>query len=324
MFHFTGRNGEYCLAPTGEEIVLDFVNNNIESYRDLPFNIFQIGMKYRDELRVRGGLLRSKEFLMKDGYSFHSNQRSLEDEYEKMKKAYLEIFSKLGLEVKTVKAISAEMGGKVSEEFMLPSLIGEDKMLFDEKTGLALNIELLEDKELLEQYLEEYKEIDVNDFAVIQCIELGHIFQLGTRYSEKMNGYFTDSDGDRKPYLMGCYGIGLGAICEQTCDEEGLKWPMVVSPYECDIIPVKGFDSQAEEVYEKLSAKGHDVLFDDRDIGFGAKIKDGKLLGIPYLVIIGKNFEKNGSVELESRETGEKVLIKLDELIEESVNWKKI
>lgn len=319
MFHFEGRNGEYCLAPTGEEIVFDFVNNSITSYKDLPINIFQIGMKYRDEIRVRGGLLRSKEFLMKDGYSFHVTKEDMEREYETMKRCYYEIFSKLGVEAIPVRAVSAEMGGKVSEEFMLISDIGEDKMLYSESSNLALNVEVLEEKELLDSFLKQHEGVKLEDFVKKSCIELGHIFQLGTFYSESMNGYFTDSDGIKKPYYMGCYGIGinrlLGAICEKNCDEEGLKWPLSVAPYICSIVAVKGNEEVAESIYKMLNKEGVPVLLDDRNAGIGAKLKDSKLLGIPYLIIIGKSFLENGLVEIESRLDSNKIFLEVEQLI---------
>lgn len=319
MFTFDGRNGQYCLAPTGEEIVLDFVRENIASYKDLPINVFQIGNKYRDELRVRGGLLRSKEFLMKDGYSFHSSFEDMEREYGEMKKCYMKIFSKLSLDAIAVKAISAEMGGKNSEEFMCFSPVGEDKILINPDRTIALNTEVLDHPEILAQISQKNPDFNMNQLQEAQCIELGHIFELGTFYSKNMDGYYVDSEGQRKPYYMGCYGIGinrtLGAICENNCDQDGLIWPKSVAPYECVIIYLPDFEKQANELYSALKKAKIDVVLDDRSSRLGSKIKDSKLLGFPYMILIGKKFEQNHLFEIEDRKTSEKLFLNQENLI---------
>ena len=319
MFTFEGRNGEYCIAPTGEEIVLDFIRENIVSYKDLPINIFQIGNKYRDEIRVRGGLLRSKEFLMKDGYSFHANKEDMVREYNSMKECYMKIFSDLGLNAIPVKAVSADMGGKVSEEFMCPSPIGEDKVLMDEKSGIALNTEVLEYPEMLEEIKQDNPEFRTDNLKEVPCIELGHIFQLGRFYSENMNGYFVNASGKKEPYFMGCYGIGvnrtLGAICENNCDEEGLIWPKSVAPYKCVIISTPENSDDSEKLYADIKSKNIDVVLDDRADTLGSKIKDAKLLGFPYMIIMGKKYSKEHLLEVEARKTREKSFLNLNELI---------
>lgn len=319
MFNFEGRNGEYCLAPTGEEIVLDFIRENITSYKDLPINIFQIGNKYRDEIRVRGGLLRSKEFLMKDGYSFHATKDDMVREYNSMKECYIKIFSDLGLNAIPVKAVSADMGGKVSEEFMCPSPIGEDKVLMDEQTGLALNTEILDYPELLEEIKSENPGFCIDNLKEVPCIELGHIFQLGKFYSENMNGYFVNAEGKKEPFYMGCYGIGvnrtLGAICENNCDKDGLIWPKSVAPYKCVIVPTPENMDIAEKLYIDMKSRDIDVALDDRNSGFGSKIKDAKLLGFPCMIIVGKKYAKEHLFEVETRIDGEKVFLNFEDLI---------
>lgn len=319
MFTFSGRNGDYCLAPTGEEIVLDFIRENIVSYKDLPVNIFQIGNKYRDEIRVRGGLLRSKEFIMKDGYSFHAGEEDMVREYNSMRECYMKIFSDLGLDVIAVKAISAEMGGKVSEEFMCISDIGEDKVLMDSENNIALNTEVLEHPDILNDIKESNPNFDLDNLKEVACIELGHIFQLGKFYSESMNGYYTNSEGKKEAYHMGCYGIGvnrtLGAICENNCDENGLIWPESIAPYKCVIVPAAEFIKESEKLYSVLKDNNIDVVWDDRDITFGSKIKDAKLLGFPYMVIVGKKYAENNMFEMENRKTSEKHFLNADELI---------
>lgn len=320
MFVCNGRNSSYCLAPTGEEIVIDFVNNNISSYKDLPINIYQIGNKYRDEIRVRGGLLRSKEFLMKDAYSFHKDAEDMVREYNSMKECYKKIFSDLELDVIIVKALSADMGGKVSEEFMVFSNIGEDKILIDKNNNVAFNVEVLQNNEILNDLKNKFKNFSVNNLTESSCIELGHIFQLGTFYSEKMDGFFTDKDGTKKPYYMGCYGIGvnriLGAICENFCDEQGLNWPKSIAPYNSAVIYSKNHEKQAIKIYEILNKNEIKTVLFDTDDGFGSKIKNAKLLGLKNIIIIGKNFSENSKIEIENRKTGEKFFIELENLTE--------
>ncbi len=319
MFTFEGRNGEYCLGPTGEEIVLDFIRENIASYKDLPINIFQIGTKYRDELRVRGGLLRSKEFLMKDGYSFHANFEDMVKEYNSMKECYIKIFSELGLNVVPVKAVSAEMGGKVSEEFMCVSDIGEDKVLLDSENDIALNTEILDSPEMLEELKNSIPDFDTGKLKEVSCIELGHIFQLGKFYSESMDGYYVNSDGKKEAYYMGCYGIGinrtLGAICETNCDKDGLIWPESIAPYKYVIVAAPQFANESNELYSTLKSNNIDVVLDDREMTFGTKIKDAKLLGFPYMIIVGKKYAESGKFEVENRKTSEKLYLSTEELI---------
>lgn len=319
MFNFSGRNGEYCLAPTGEEIVLDFARDNIVSYKDLPINIFQIGNKYRDEIRVRGGILRSKEFLMKDGYSFHSSFEDMVLEYENMKKCYFKIFEDLEMDVVSVKALNSDMGGKVSEEFMCFSEIGEDRILINEDKTLALNEEVLQDEKALEMLKQANEDFDINKLKAVSCLELGHIFQLGQFYSEKMNGFFVDETGKKKAYYMGCYGIGvnrvLGAICENNCDEEGLVWPKAVAPYSSVIIYSKENEKSAVGLYSSLREKGVDVVLYDKEATFGSKIKDSKLLGFLYIIILGKKYLEDGLYEIEDRVNSNKMFLNEEELV---------
>lgn len=319
MFNFSGRNGKYCLAPTGEEVVLDFAKQNIVSYKDLPINIFQIGNKYRDELRVRGGLLRSKEFLMKDAYSFHASFEDMVLEYESMKKCYFKIFSDLNLDVVAVKAISGDIGGKVSEEFMCFSEIGEDKIYINKDKSLALNQEVLENENALKELKKTYPDFNVNSLEKKNCLELGHIFQLGQLYSKKMDGFFVDETGIKKPYYMGCYGIGinrvLGAICELNRDEEGLVWPKSVAPYKCVIIYNNENKNSAEQLYLKLKQNKLEVVIFDKEATFGSKIKDSKLLGFLYIIILGNRFFENGLFEIEKRTDSNKMFLKEEELI---------
>lgn len=319
MFICNMSNGTFCLAPTAEEAVFTFVRDNLRSYKDLPVNLYQIGPKFRNELRVRGGLLRSKEFVMMDAYSFHSSEACLKEEYSRMKEAYYHIFSTIGLDVIPVAAVNGDMGGKLSEEFMFVSEAGEDTMLVDEKGRLGLNTEILEMENVNEYLQSNYKIDDISTLSTKHCIELGHIFQLGQRYSLSMNGTFKDENNNFVPYFMGCYGIGvsrtLAAVCEQNCDEIGLIWPKSIAPYSVSIVYHPDKEAEAFELYSTLKKLNVEVLIDDRNLTLGSKIKDCKLLGVPYMIIVGKNF-RNNKYELEERASSAKTYVSLDSLIE--------
>ncbi len=321
MFVCKMQNGTFCLAPTAEEAVFTFVKENLKSYKNLPVNLYQIGPKFRNELRVRGGLLRSKEFTMMDAYSFHASDKSMREEYARMKNAYFSIFSKIGLDVISVAAVNGDMGGKLSEEFMFLSEAGEDTILVNDAGTLALNTEVLELQNANEYLKSNYGISELSTLSKKRCIELGHIFQLGQRYSSAMDGTFMDKNNNPVPYFMGCYGIGisrtLAAICERNCDNEGLIWPKSIAPYQVSIIyqPDKKLDAYL--TYDKLCNANVEVLLDDRrNLSFGSKIRDCKLLGIPYMIILGKNFQPDSNnYELEERATGKKSYVSLDELL---------
>lgn len=318
MFYCKMGNGTFCLAPTAEEAVFTFVRDTLKSYKDLPVNLYQIGPKFRNELRVRGGLLRSKEFLMMDAYSFHASENCLKEEYARMKEAYHTIFSKIGLTAIPVAAVNGDMGGKLSEEFMFISEAGEDTMLVDETGTVGLNTELLELQNVNEYLQFNYGISDISKLSTKHCIELGHIFQLGQRYSSTMNGTFVDENSNYIPYFMGCYGIGISrtiaAVCEQNCDNAGLIWPKSIAPYQISIIYHHSKEEEAFKLYSTLLNADVEVLIDDRNLSLGTKIKDCKLIGIPNMVIVGKSFNEN-AYELEYRVSGEKSFVSLDELV---------
>lgn len=321
--------GTFCLAPTAEEAVLEFAREKLKSYKHMPVTFYQIGEKYRNEIRNRGYLLRGKSFLMMDAYSFDTDKEGLEKSYENVRNAYLKMAEVLNLEILPVVADNGTMGGKKSEEMMIISPIGEDTILYDEKTKTALNTEILE-KENYEEYLkEEYGINDISNFKERKAIELGHIFQLGTRYSDTMKAMFIDKDGKEKPYYMGCYGIGVSrmvaAIYEMSVikDEqgkiEGIALPYNIAPFKVQIIAKMDDEEkvkEAETLYEKLEKLGIESIIDNREnINFGARIKDAKVLGTPYIAIFGGKVEK-GKVELEETKTGKKEVITTEELIE--------
>ncbi len=320
MFTCHMKNGDYCIAPTAEEAMLAFVKNNLRSYKNLPVTTFQIGTKFRNELRSRGGLLRTKEFLMMDAYSFHESEEDMAKEYLRIKQAYCDIFEKLNLRVLPVAALNGDMGGKVSEEFMCISSSGEDTILVNDEGTIGINTEVLEMPNALDYLEENYGIRDISALHTEHCIELGHIFQLGQRYSKAMGCYFKSKNNTDIPYYMGCYGIGLSrvlaAICEENCDEDGLIWPMAISPYKVHIVAHPTKIEAGAKLHDDLLANGVSVIFDDRlDVSIGAKIKDAKLLGTPLLVIIGT---RNASqlYELENRADGIKSLSDFSKIVE--------
>ena len=453
---------EMCLGPTHEEIITYIARDGLKSYKQLPVNLYQIQLKFRDEVRPRFGLLRGREFIMKDGYSFATCQEELDAEYENMANAYTRIFNRCGLETKMVQSDSGAIGGNVSHEFMvitdtdagendvfycddysansnhanskLPDAVvdGNECGLTEKKVVETPNTKTIEelaeflnvpstiickclvyiadkkpvlayirgDKQVEETKLmnavgaidiriataEEIEElmskngfnaragfisaigmkditiiadetvksmknfvvginendkhlvganledIQVKDFADIRLveagefcpvcgkplkvtrgIEVGNIFQLGTKYSKPMNAVYLDKDGKAKPYIMGCYGIGItrtaAAAVEANHDEHGIKWPVAIAPYHVIVVPVNAKDETqvkvAEEIYNKLLAQGVEVVLDDRNERAGVKFKDAELIGFPFRITVGKTIE-NGNVELVTRETLEK------------------
>ena len=321
--------GTFCLAPTAEEAVLEFAREKLKSYKHMPVTFYQIGEKYRNEIRNRGYLLRGKSFLMMDAYSFDTDIEGLEKSYRNVRDAYLKIAEKLDIEVLPVVADNGAMGGKKSEEMMLLSPIGEDTILYDAKSKIALNTEVLEKENYLEYLKEEYGIEDISGFEERRAIELGHIFQLGTRYSDTMKAVFIDRDGKEKPYYMGCYGIGvsrmLAAIYELSVikndkgEIDGISLPYNIAPFKLQIIAKMDDEekvAEANKLYEDLKKCGIETIIDDREnVNFGARIRDAKVLGTPYLAIFGGKVE-NGKVELENTKTGEKEVIAVEKLIE--------
>lgn len=459
------HNREFALGPTHEEVVTSLVRDELSSYKKLPLTLYQIQTKFRDEKRPRFGLLRGREFIMKDAYSFHSNQESLDEVYDDLFAAYSNVFSRCGLNFRAVIADSGAMGGKDTHEFMVLSEIGEDTIAYSDSSDYAANIEMapviatyekstdtpkelekvatpnqksIEDisaflqvdataciksllfkvddkfvlvlvrgdhevndikvKNLLEASVVElatpeetaevlgceigslgpinvknveviadhavasvvngvcganekdYHFVNVNpdrDFTVAQyadirfiqegdaspCgngtikfamgIEVGHVFKLGTRYSESMGANFLDENGKSKPMIMGCYGIGvsrtLAAAAEQYNDEKGLVWPKQLAPFHVHLIPVNMKNEEqaslGNELYGSLKAKGFDVLLDDRNERAGVKFNDSDLMGLPVRVTVGKKAAE-GIVEVKNRKTGDSAEIHIDQLVE--------
>ena len=322
------NKGTFCLAPTGEEAMLEFAREKLKSYKNLPVTYYQIGEKYRNEIRTRGYLLRGKAFPMLDAYSFDIDEKGMAKSYENVRNAFLEIFKKIGLDVIPIVADNGAMGGKKSEEFMLISEQGEDKILYNKETGIGLNTEILEKENYMEYLKEEYGIDSIDGFEEIRTMELGHIFQLGTRYSEMMNGKFTDKDGKDTLYYMGCYGIGvsrtLAALYEQCLLKDknerpcGFYLPENIAPFKVQIIPKIDDEEKvkiAEEIYDVLNKEGIQAILDDREnINIGSKIKDSKVLGTPNILVIGDKTDGN-VLEFENNKTGEKLEVTRDDLV---------
>ena len=463
MFRLKDRhNRDFCLGPTHEEVFTDIVRNEIKSYKQLPLNLYQIQTKYRDERRPRFGVMRSREFIMKDGYSFDKDQEGLDLAYEKMRKAYVNIFNRCGLDAKAVAADSGAIGGSGSAEFMVKSEVGEDDVVFCTACDYAANIEkapstlehaekeelmevekvetpavksiedlakffecspkkiaktlifqaddkvvavvlrgdreanevkianaigevielemaseeavkeatgaavgfagpmgikvdmLLVDQEVANMYnfiiganetdmhlknvnygrdfegvVGDFRNVTIGEkcpecgkeITISRGTEVGHIFKLGTKYSESMGATFIDEDGKAKPFIMGCYGIGVtrtvASIIEQHNDENGIIWPLEVAPYHVSVIPanVKNEEqaTKAEEIYNELRKMGVEALLDDRKERAGVKFKDSELMGIPMRITVGKMIGE-GQVEFKLRNGGEVETLSTEEV----------
>jgi prolyl-tRNA synthetase len=283
---------EYALGATHEEIVVPLASKVIFSYKDLPFGVYQIQTKFRDEPRAKSGILRGREFLMKDLYSFHTDADDLDRYYQKVIKAYQKIFKKLGL-----KAILTEASGgtfsKYSHEFQVPAENGEDEIVYCNKCHFAQNREINSSKE--KDPCPKCK----NPLSVLRSVEVGNIFKLNTKYSDPFSLKYKDKDGSQKTVIMGCYGIGvsrlMGVLAEIFNDSKGLLWPKSVAPFLAHLIVIFGSDkkeskrifSYAKEIYQKLLDAGIEVLFDDRqDKTPGEKFAESDLIGIPFRLVI--------------------------------------
>ena len=308
MLKFKDRKQrDLCLGPTHEEEITEIVRRFVSSYKQLPFILYQIQTKFRDEPRPRFGLMRSCEFIMKDAYSFDKDQQGLDDSYEKMLSAYQDIFKECGLDFLMVEADPGAMGGKVSHEFMVPAPIGEDSLFYCPKCK-----KYLEDKKTCSKCKSETQER--------KMIEVGHIFKLGTKYSLAQEALFLDNKGQRIPIIMGCYGIGvsriLSAIAEVSSDEKGIIWPKGVSPFDISLIILNDkLRKQALDLKDVLEGEGFSLLVDDRDEAAGVKFNDAYLIGNPYILIMGKKYLNENTIDLEVRKTKQSMSLKQEELV---------
>ncbi len=302
---------EVALGPTHEEVITDLVRKRVQSYKELPFALYQIQNKFRNELRSTGGLLRVREFIMKDLYSFHSSESDLEKYFEKVIKAYEKIFNRCGIAPIITKASGGTIGGSTTYEFQAPTKVGEDVVYFDRKAGKAFNKELID----------EIPESERSNYEQIPAVEVGQVFSLGITYSEKMGATFVDSNGSEKPIVMGCYGIGLGrlmgTIVEAFHDEQGIVWPDEVAPFRVHLLVLGGEDNvrnEANKIYENLVKKNVEVLYDDRDESVGVKLSDADLIGIPERWVVSKKSLEELSVEVKKRSVKEPTLMKISSI----------
>lgn len=308
---------EFGLAPTHEEPITKMMKNFINSYKDLPVYPYQFQTKFRAELRSKSGLMRGREFLMKDLYSFSENREQHDEFYEKISQAYARVFARLGLGDFTYKTFAS--GGsfsKFSHEFQTVSPVGEDTIYISDEKKIAINEEVLTDEVLTELGLNR------EDLREEKAVEVGNIFTLGYKFSEALGLKFIDRDGAKKPVFMGSYGIGpsrvMGMIAEHFSDDKGLVWPENVAPAKVYLVQIGDRSKQlAEEIYKEFQVKGVEVLFDDREARPGQKFADAELMGIPYRVTVSDRLMESDSFELVERVSGELKILNRDELLEE-------
>jgi len=331
LFKVKGKEGkEYVLGPTHEEIVSPLAKKFVFSYKDLPFYLFQIQTKFRDELRVKSGLMRTREFLMKDLYSFHKNQEDLNNYYEKVYESYINIFTECGIRknklMDKITYPTLASGGtfsKYSHEFQTVTESGEDTIYICKKCYIAINKEIKNEIKACPN-----SPCDSKEFEERKAVEVGNIFKLGTSFSLPFNLKFRDKDGKEKPVFMGCYGIGLGrlmaAIVEINHDQKGIIWPGAVAPFQVHLIGISGKNGKeaekvkkrAEEIFQNLQKNEIEVLYDDREEKTpGEKFVEADLIGIPIRVVVSERTLSENSLEIKKRnEKGEK-LEKIENLL---------
>ncbi|MDD5731758.1 MAG: His/Gly/Thr/Pro-type tRNA ligase C-terminal domain-containing protein [Patescibacteria group bacterium] len=307
---------DFILGGTHEEIIAPVAKKMIFSYRDLPIYLYQIQTKFRDETRAKGGLLRGREFSMKDLYSFHVDQADLDSYYEKAKEAYFKVFNRCGIGNLTILTYSS--GGpfsKFSHEFQTITESGEDTIYLCKKCNIAINKEIIDEQKTCPQ-------CNGDDFEIKKAVEVGNIFKLGTKFSAPFEVNYLDEKGEKKDVIMGCYGMGpsriLGTIIEVHHDAKGMIWPEAIAPFQVHLLAVgesENVKNKAEELYKDLIAKNVEVLFDDRDESAGVKFADSDLLGIPYRVVVSEKTLKEDGVGLKKRSEGEEKIVKIEELI---------
>lgn len=313
LFKIKSRTGkDYALAQSNEETVTPLVKEAIHSYRDLPISVYHIQWKYRDELRAKSGILRGREFYMKDLYSFHADQEDFENYYQKAKDSYLNIYKKLGLTAKVTEASGGSFSDKISYEFEVLTDAGEANILYCDSCDFCVNID----------DIQTYNEADEcprcksDKLKPAKASEVGNVFDLGQKYTKAFEVTFVDQDGNKKFPIMGCYGFGIsrtmGVIVEKFHDQKGIVWPESIAPFLVHLIELPGAKN-AGEIYEKLNQVGVEVLWDDRDLSAGAKFTDADLIGIPYRLVVS---EKTGDkIEVKKRNEDKTELISMGDLL---------
>ena len=338
MLRITDRsNREMLYGPTNEEMITDLFKNTVKSYKQLPLNLYHIQWKFRDEVRPRFGIMRGREFLMKDNYSFDLYFEGAKESYNKMYVAYLRTFARLGLTAIPVRADAGAIGGDLSHEFQILAETGESTLYYDKDienfdlADLKGDIDDATVAKLRSYYAMEEEKHDADNCSVApenlkraKGIEVGHIFYFGKKYSESMGAKITGPDGNEVDVEMGSYGIGVsrlvGALIEANHDENGIVWPEEVAPYKVGIINLRFKDENCsaacDSLYSKLLDHGVEVLYDDRDAGAGTKFADMDLIGLPWQIIIGPKGLDKGAYELKNRRTGERTEHSVKEILE--------
>lgn len=323
MFTIDTNLGEYGMAPTAEECATIFAANRLISYKNLPATYYQIGEKFRKEIRARGYLFRPRTFVMMDAYSFDKDEEGMRKTYDIMHEVYLRIFKRLGIKIIPTVSDNGVIGGSVAEEFQAITSLGEDSIYYDEERDVGINSEVLS-FDNKDEYLKQLG-TNIDSLKEYSSVELGNNFQLGTKYSENMKLYYKDEEGKDRPYYMGCYGIGLGRIIACLIENnviyedgklKGFILPFNVAPYKVQIIYKEDKKEVAESLYNYLQEKGIKCILDDREgRSIGTKIKDVYVLGTPFSVIIGDKSTDN-IFEVEDNKTNEKYNITKEEIIE--------
>ena len=310
---------EYTVGQSEEEIVTPIASEYVASYKDLPVAIYQIGQKYRDELRAKSGIMRGREFTMKDMYSFHESQEDFDAFYQAAKDAYLHVYERLGLVAKATEASGGAFTKKLSYEFMVLTDAGEDDILYCNQCSYCVNVEITKEKE---------------GDACTRCAgggmlaratasEVGNIFDLGTKYSKDFNFTYKNREGKEEHPIMGCFGIGItrlmGVIVEALSDEKGIVWPDAVAPFRVHLVELSNGNEdvkkEAAEVYRELGEAGVEVLWDDRDARAGEKFADSDLLGIPLRIVVSEKTLAAGKFECVERASGHTSHKSMSELI---------
>ena len=330
MLRISDRSGrEMLYGPTNEELITDIFQAYVTSYKELPKNLYHIQWKFRDEVRPRFGVMRGREFLMKDNYSFDLNEDAAKISYNKMFKAYIKTFLRMGLTPISLRAETGPIGGNLSHEFQVLANTGESTLYYDKELE-SLDTESLDPDKLQSYYAavdDQHNDQDCpipkEDLKVSKGIEVGHIFYFGTKYSEKLNAYVQDSNGKRVAVHMGSYGIGIsrlvGALIEANHDEKGIKWPKSVAPFKLSILNLMPDDQNCNtkslEYYSYFMSENIDTLYDDRNCSIGKKLSDNELIGIPFQIIIGKRDLKDGIVEFKDRQKNTSKKIEIGNLL---------
>lgn len=310
---------EYALGQSEEEIVTPIAQEYAPSYKDLPVAIYQIGQKYRDELRAKSGIMRGREFGMKDMYSFHTDQADFDRFYQIVKEAYLRVFERCGLVAKVTEASGGAFTEKLSYEFMVLTDAGEDDIVYCDTCTHCANVEVSKVEEG-----GECPKCGKSNLKKGRAAEVGNVFDLGTKYPKAFNYTFKDADGNEQTPIMGCYGIGttrlMGTVVEVLADEKGIVWPESIAPFQAHLVAITGGNAEiaaeADKLYEHLRESNIEVLYDDRDARAGEKFADAELIGIPTRLVVSEKTMSQGGVEVVDRRSGTTTFVSDSDLVE--------